>query len=654
MDNLLRQLYNRPLPWFNDFFLIPFGDQLWISLEFLWFCFGSVVLLSYRAFWLAVVVIENYLKKRLSNSFRSLPLRVFWKLWERYNSKECQLTLKCYGGIQMFKNDLEIAQAAQLAPIAEIARHLGIEDKIEQYGHYKAKIGLDVMNSDRPDGKLILVTAISPTRAGEGKTTITVGLGQGLEQIGKKSVIALREPSLGPVMGIKGGAAGGGYSQVLPMEDLNLHFTGDIHAITTANNAICALVDNHIHQGNMLNIDINRVVFKRCLDMNDRTLRRITIGEGSAANGVERQDGFNITVASEIMAIFCLATSYDDLKARIGKIIVAYNTDGKPVFVSDLKIEGAITMLLRDALKPNLVQTIEKTAAIVHGGPFANIAHGCNSVIATKTALKLGDYVVTEAGFGADLGAEKFFNIKCREASLSPDCVVIVATIRALKMHGGVDQNDLKEENVSALTKGVENLAKHIDSVTKFGVPYVVAINHFIHDTEAEVEFLTNWCHNHGHPVEISKGWADGGAGTADLARRVVDIAEKGEADFKVLYQREEKFEDKVLTIAKKMYGASNVVYSDEAKRQLDMFRDMGYGDFLICMAKTPASLTDDPKVMGRPTDFTITINEVRISAGAGFIICLAGGVLTMPGLPKTPGALNMDLTSEGDYVGLF
>jgi len=554
----------------------------------------------------------------------------------------------------MFKSDLEIAQETRLSPIIDIAHDLGIEDQIEQYGHYKAKINLDVMNCKRPDGKLVLVTAISPTRAGEGKTTVTVSLGQGLAHIGKRSVIALREPSLGPVMGIKGGAAGGGYSQVLPMEDLNLHFTGDIHAITTANNAICALMDNHIHQGNELNIDINNIVFKRCLDMNDRNLRQITIGKGSVANGIERNDGFNITVASEIMAILCLATSYDDLKKRIGKIIVAYTTDDKPIFVKDLAIEGAITMLLRDALKPNLVQTIEKTAAIVHGGPFANIAHGCNSIIATKTALKLGEYAVTEAGFGADLGAEKFFNIKCREAELKPDCVVIVATIRALKMHGGVDANELKVENIEALIKGVENLAKHIDSVTKYGVPYVVAINHFIHDTDAEIEFLINWCNELGHPVEISKGWSDGGVGTADLARKVVEIVEKNDADFKFLYNREDSFEEKILTIAKNMYGASDVLYSEEAKITLDKFRKMDYEDFLICMAKTPVSLTDNPKIVGRPKDFVIKINEVRISAGAGFIICLAGGVLTMPGLPKKPGALNMDLTTEGDYVGLF
>ena len=554
----------------------------------------------------------------------------------------------------MFKSDLEIAQETKMAPISEIANNLGIGDKIEQYGHYKAKISLDVMNSEKADGKLILVTAISPTRAGEGKTTTTVGLGQGLDFIGKKSVIALREPSLGPIMGIKGGAAGGGYSQVLPMEDLNLHFTGDIHAITTANNAICALVDNHIYQGNELNIDPENVVFKRCLDMNDRNLRRITIGEGPAVNGVQRQDGFNITVASEIMAIFCLATSYDDLKMRISKIIVAYSKDEKPIYVRDLAIEGAITMLLRDALKPNLVQTVEKTAAIVHGGPFANIAHGCNSIIATKTALKLGDYVVTEAGFGADLGAEKFFNIKCREANLKPDAVVIVATIRALKMHGGVAESDLKQENLEALAKGVENLAKHIDSITNYGVPYIISINHFFHDTAAEVEFLKNWCHQMSHPVEIAKGWADGGEGCADLAYRVVDIIEKSTTDFKVLYERSATIEDKVLTIAKKMYGAKDVVYSESAKATIAMYKKMGYGDFLICMAKTPASLTDDAKIIGRPTDFTITINEVRISAGAGFVICLAGGVLTMPGLPKKPSALKMDLTPNGEYIGLF
>jgi len=555
---------------------------------------------------------------------------------------------------KMFKSDLEIAQEAKLVPIAEIAADLGIGDDIELYGHYKAKIGLDIMNSDKPDGKLILVTAISPTRAGEGKTTVTVGLGQGLHKIGKKSVIALREPSLGPVMGIKGGAAGGGYSQVLPMEDLNLHFTGDNHAITTANNAICALIDNHIFQGNELNIDIEKIVFKRCLDMNDRALRQVMVGLGPVSNGIERKDGFNITVASEIMAILCLATSYDDLKLRIGKIIVAYTPEGAPVFVSDLQIEGAVTMLLRDALKPNLVQTIEHTAAIVHGGPFANIAHGCNSIIATKTALKLGDYTVTEAGFGADLGAEKFFNIKCREAGIRPDCVVVVATIRALKMHGGALEADLKAEDVGALEKGVGNLAKHIDSITQYGVPYVVAINHFAHDTKAEVDFLMNWCAESGHPVEISKGWADGGAGVVDLARKVVGIVENDKADFKFLYERNDTFENKILTIAKTMYGASDVVYSEAARETLNNFRNLGFGDFLICMAKTPASLTDDPKVIGRPEDFTITIKEVRISAGAGFVICLAGGVLTMPGLPKKPGALNMDLTSDGEYIGLF
>ncbi|MCL1990777.1 MAG: formate--tetrahydrofolate ligase [Defluviitaleaceae bacterium] len=554
----------------------------------------------------------------------------------------------------MFKSDLEIAQATTLLPIIEIGRHLGIEDKIEQYGHYKAKISLDVMKSPHPNGKLILVTAISPTKAGEGKTTTTVGLGQGLTHIGKKAVIALREPSLGPVMGIKGGAAGGGLSQVLPMEDLNLHFTGDIHAITTANNAICALVDNHIYQGNELGIDPERVVFKRCLDMNDRALREVTIGQGPKTNGVERKDGFNITVASEIMAVFCLAKDYDDLRHRIQRIIVAYTKEGKPVTVCDLKIEGSIVMLLAEAIKPNLVQTVEHTPVIVHGGPFANIAHGCNSVIATQTALKLADYVVTEAGFGADLGAEKFFNIKCREAGLTPDAVVIVATIRALKMHGGVNENELKDENVEALVKGVDNLAKHIESVTQFGVPYVVAINHFIHDTTAEVEFLLNWCQENGHPVCLSKGWAEGGAGVSDLARQVVKLIDEKKANFKPIYERNESFEEKVEKIAKQVYGARGVVYTNEAKATLNELRDLGYGDLLVCMAKTPASLTDDPTRMGRPTDFDITINEVRISAGAGFIVLLAGGVMTMPGLPKQPSALKMDLTADGAYVGLF
>jgi len=554
----------------------------------------------------------------------------------------------------MAKSDLEIAQSAKLIPITELASDLGIKAEIEQYGNYKAKINLAVMHSPRPDGKLILVTAINPTKAGEGKTTVTIGLGQGLSQIGEKAVIALREPSLGPVMGLKGGATGGGYSQVLPMEDLNLHFTGDIHAITTANNAVCALLDNHIYQGNELNIDIDKIVFKRCLDMNDRTLRQITIGEGKAVNGVERNDGFNIAVASEIMAIVCLATSYADLKAQIGKILLAYTHDDQPVFVKDLAIEGAITMLLRDALKPNLVQTIEKTPAIVHGGPFANIAHGCNSIIATKTALKLGDYAITEAGFGADLGAEKFFNIKCQKAQLSPDCVVIVATVKALKMHGGVLVADLKTPNIAVLAKGVSNLAKHIDSIKKYQVPYIVAINHFTQDTNAEIDFLTNWCHENNHPVALAKCWEKGGLGAIDLAKQVVAITTKKQAKFKPLYHKNATFEAKILTIAKNMYGASDVNYSENAKATLNKFRNLGYEDFLICMAKTPASLTDNPQIMGCPKNFTITINEVSIAAGAGFIICLAGGVLTMPGLPKKPAALNMDLTDDGAYVGLF
>ena len=552
------------------------------------------------------------------------------------------------------KNDLQIAKEIELKPITTIAEELNISDDIECYGKYKAKIDLNVMNRENKDGKLILVTAISPTKAGEGKTTMTVGLGQGFYHIGKKSVIALREPSLGPVMGLKGGAAGGGYSQVLPMEDLNLHFTGDIHAITTANNAICALVDNHIYQGNECHIDPTKIVFKRCLDLNDRTLRQITIGQGSHVNGIERKDGFNITVASEIMAVLCLATSLEDLKERIGNIIVAYTQEDQPVFVKDLNIQGAITMLLKDALKPNLVQTCEHTPAIVHGGPFANIAHGCNSIIATKTALKLGEYVITEAGFGADLGAEKFLNIKCREGHLTPDCVVIVATIRALKMHGGVEYENLKEENVEALSKGVENLEKHIDSIQQFNLPYVVAVNQFTHDTGAEFDFLKSWCEENNHPCEIANVWLNGGAGAKELAERVVELVDQNNQTFTHLYNREDSLEDKILTIAKKVYGANGVVYTEEAQSQLDKIKSLGYENFLVCMAKTPVSLSDDPKVLGRPTDFNITIREIRISAGAGFIVCLTGSVLTMPGLPKQPAALKMDITPEGECIGLF
>ncbi len=552
------------------------------------------------------------------------------------------------------KNDLQIAKEIELKPITKIAEDLNILNDIECYGKYKAKIDLSVMNSKRKDGKLVLVTAISPTKAGEGKTTMTVGLGQGFYHVGKQSVIALREPSLGPVMGLKGGAAGGGYSQVLPMEDLNLHFTGDIHAITSANNAICALLDNHIYQGNECNIDPTKIVFKRCLDLNDRTLREITIGQGSHVNGIERKDGFNITVASEIMAILCLATSLEDLKDRIGNIIVAYTKDEQPVFVKDLKIQGAITMLLKDALKPNLVQTCENTPAIVHGGPFANIAHGCNSIIATKTALKLGEYVVTEAGFGADLGAEKFLNIKCREGNLTPDCVVIVATVRALKMHGGVEYDHLREENVEALARGIENLAKHIDSIQKFNLPYVVAVNQFTHDTEAELEFLKRWCEENNHPCEIANVWLEGGAGAKALANRVIELVEGNHQTFKFLYERESRLEDKILTIAQNIYGAQGVIYTEEAKKQLQKIKELGYENFLVCMAKTPVSLSDDPKVLGRPTNFDITIREIRISAGAGFIVCLTGNVLTMPGLPKQPAALKMDVTPDGECVGLF
>ena len=555
------------------------------------------------------------------------------------------------------KTDIQIAQEAAIEPILGIAKGLHMEaDDLELYGKYKAKISDEYLEriQGNPEGKLILVTAINPTPAGEGKTTTSVGLGQAFGKLGKCAVIALREPSLGPCFGVKGGAAGGGYAQAVPMEDLNLHFTGDIHAITSANNAICALLDNHIYQGNECEIDPTKIVFKRCLDLNDRTLREITIGQGSHVNGIERKDGFNITVASEIMAVLCLATSLEDLKERIGNIIVAYTKNDQPVFVKDLKIQGAITMLLKDALKPNLVQTCENTPAIVHGGPFANIAHGCNSIIATKTALKLGEYVVTEAGFGADLGAEKFLDIKCREGKLTPDCVVIVATVRALKMHGGVEYDNLKEENVEALAKGIENLAKHIDSIQKFNLPYVVAVNQFTHDTEAELEFLKKWCEENNHPCEIANVWLNGGAGAKELANRVIELVENNDQTFKVLYEREAKLEDKILTIAKNIYGARGVVYTDEAKNQLQKIKELGYEDFLVCMAKTPVSLSDDPKVLGRPTNFDITIREIRISAGAGFIVCLTGNVLTMPGLPKQPAALKMDVTPEGECVGLF
>jgi len=558
----------------------------------------------------------------------------------------------------MFKSDLEIAQEAKLLPIKEVAEKLGIsEDDLEYYGKYKAKLSLKLKEklSDKPDGKLILVTAITPTPAGEGKSTTTVGLGEAFGQLGKKAIVCLREPSLGPVMGVKGGAAGGGYAQVVPMEDINLHFTGDIHAITTANNALAALIDNHIYQGNELNIDPKNITFKRCLDINDRALREVIIGCGSKVNGVMRADGFNITVASEIMAVLCLAEDLADLKRRLAKIVIGYNYDKQPVTVGDLKVEGALALLLKDAIKPNLVQTIENTPVLVHGGPFANIAHGCNSVIATKMGLKLADYVITEAGFGADLGAEKFFDIKCRMANLKPDAVVIVATIRALKMHGGMKKEDLKQENVEALLKGIENLEKHIENIKTFNLPYVIALNKFIHDTPAELEALMNWCKINGHPIELSEVWEFGGKGGINLAKRVIEAIDnyKGE-EFKFLYDVNDSITKKIETIATKIYGADGVEYTADAKKQIAEFEALGWDKLPICMAKTQNSLSDDPKLYGRPRNFKITVRELRPSIGAGFIVALTGTVLTMPGLPKVPAAMAMDVDEDGKSYGLF
>ncbi len=558
----------------------------------------------------------------------------------------------------MFKSDLEIAQEAKLLPIKEVAEKLGIsEDDLEYYGKYKAKLSLKLKEklSDKPDGKLILVTAITPTPAGEGKSTTTVGLGEAFGQLGKKAIVCLREPSLGPVMGVKGGAAGGGYAQVVPMEDINLHFTGDIHAITTANNALAALIDNHIYQGNELNIDPKNITFKRCLDINDRALREVIIGCGSKVNGVMRADGFNITVASEIMAVLCLAEDLADLKRRLAKIVIGYNYDKQPVTVGDLKVEGALALLLKDAIKPNLVQTIENTPVLVHGGPFANIAHGCNSVIATKMGLKLADYVITEAGFGADLGAEKFFDIKCRMANLKPDAVVIVATIRALKMHGGMKKEDLKQENVEALLKGIENLEKHIENIKTFNLPYVIALNKFIHDTPAELEALMNWCKINGHPIELSEVWEFGGKGGINLAKRVIEAIDnyKGE-EFKFLYDVNDSITKKIETIATKIYGADGVEYTADAKKQIAEYEALGWDKLPICMAKTQNSLSDDPKLYGRPRNFKITVRELRPSIGAGFIVALTGTVLTMPGLPKVPAAMAMDVDEDGKSYGLF
>lgn len=552
--------------------------------------------------------------------------------------------------------DLQIAQAAYLENIHTIAEKAGIaENYLELYGNDKAKVKDELMDavSERPDGKLILVTAINPTKAGEGKSTTTIGLADGLASEGKNVMACLREPSLGPVFGLKGGATGGGYAQVVPMESINLHFTGDMHAITSANNLIAAVLDNSIYQGNPLNIDPEKVVWKRCMDMNDRTLRSITIAQEKKTNGVERKDGFVITVATEVMAILCLSKDIHDFEERISKCIVAYTYDGQPVTVKDIKAEGAATVLMKDAIKPNLVQTLEHTPVFIHGGPFANIAHGCNSVIATKTALKLADYVVTEAGFGADLGAEKFLDIKCRAAGLKPDAVVIVATVRALKMHGGVEAEDLGEENVDAMLKGAENLAKHIDSITKFGVPYVVAINKFAKDTPSEVDALLSWSEENNHPVALADGWAKGGAGMKELADLVVEACDK-ENSFHHLYDVNSSIEEKINTIATEIYGADGVEFSDEAKEKIALFEKFGWDHMPVCMAKTPNSLTDDAKIKGRPTGFTIHVRDLNVSAGAGFVVAYTGNIMTMPGLPKVPAAVNMGIDEQGETYGLF
>lgn len=554
-------------------------------------------------------------------------------------------------------SDIEIAQKAHMLPITEVAAKLGIgEDDIELYGRYKAKLSMDLIKrvQDKPDGKLILVTAITPTPAGEGKSTTTVGLAQGLAKIGQKVIVALREPSLGPCMGIKGGAAGGGYSQVVPMEDINLHFTGDFHAITSAHMLLAAMLDNHIQQGNALNIDPRRIVWKRVVDMNDRELRNIVVGLGGKAHGVPRQDGFDITVASEVMAILCLATGLHDLKERLSKIIVAYDYSGNPITAGMLKAQGAMAALLKDAVKPNLVQTLENVPAIIHGGPFANIAHGCNSVMATKTALKLADYTITEAGFGADLGAEKFFDIKCRYAGLKPDAVVLVATVRALKMHGGVPKTDLATPDVEAVKRGIVNLEKHIENIKQYGLPLVVAINAFAQDTPEELEAIRSHCAAHGVNVALSEVFAKGGEGGIELAKEVVALATSGKADFKLLYGEELSLKEKIETIATKIYGAVGVNYTKEANNALKDFEKMGYGHLPVCMAKTQYSFSDDPALLGRPEGFEITIKNCRIAAGAGFVVVLTGDIMTMPGLPKVPAAEKIDVSDDGVISGLF
>ena len=555
------------------------------------------------------------------------------------------------------KTDIQIAQEATMLPIKDVAASIGIEeDDLELFGKYKAKISDELINRTKknPDGKLILVTAINPTPAGEGKTTTSVGLGEAFGRLGKKALIALREPSLGPCFGIKGGAAGGGYAQVVPMEDLNLHFTGDFHAITSANNLLAALLDNHIQQGNELGIDPRQIVWKRCMDMNDRVLRNIVVGLGSKMDGMVREDHFVITVASEIMAILCLADDMADLKKRLGRIIVAYTFDGKPVTADDLQATGSMAALLKDALKPNLIQTLEHTPAIVHGGPFANIAHGCNSVRATKTALKLADYVITEAGFGADLGAEKFFDIKCRMAGLKPDAVVLVATIRALKYNGGVPKDELSSENLDALKAGIVNLEKHIENLHKFGVPVVVTLNSFVTDTKAETDFVEQFCKERGCEFALSEVWEKGGEGGIDLANKVLETIEHKESNFKVLYDDSLSLKEKIETVAKEIYGADGVTYSPAAERELKRITDLGMGDFPVCMAKTQYSLSDDAKKLGRPSGFKINVREVYASAGAGFVVAVNGSIMTMPGLSKKPAAYGIDVDDNGVITGLF
>lgn len=555
------------------------------------------------------------------------------------------------------KTDIEIAQSSKMIPILEVGKTLGLtENDLDLYGKYKAKISLDVLanRKDTGDGKLILVTAINPTPAGEGKSTVTIGLGQALCSLGQNAVIALREPSLGPVFGVKGGAAGGGYAQVVPMEDINLHFTGDMHAITTTNNLLSAAIDNHIHQGNELRIDSRRIIFKRVLDMNDRALRDIVVGMGGKPNGFLREDGFTITVASEIMAILCLSSNLMDLKERFGKILVAYDLDGNPIYCKDLKVQGAMAMLMKDAIKPNLVQTLDNTPAIIHGGPFANIAHGCNSILATKMALKLGDYAITEAGFGADLGAEKFFDIKCRYGGLKPNCVVIVATIRALKHHGGVKKDELNIPNVEALSRGVVNLEKQIENIQKFNVPVVVAINKFISDSDEEVKFIEEFCKAKGVEVSLTEVWEKGAEGGKDLANKVISTIENKESKFQVLYNEELDIKEKIKVIAREIYGADDVEFTASAKKQISEIEKLGLHKVPICVAKTQNSLSDNPALLGRPTGFNISVKEVKLSNGAGFIVALTGTIMTMPGLPKVPAANKIDIHEDGTIEGLF